>query len=132
MSEELSRDALLIYLEDLRTLETIKHESTLSCARIEADVDKNKKIAEETKKAVPIEPQKPPYRQQKNVVSLIIASTFFIGIGILFAFSLSASRSAFGFLFIVGIPIVIGLTFIHCLRQHRIISTYKQNHPAKC
>lgn len=133
MSEELSRDALLIYLEDLRTLETIKHESTLSCARIEADVDKNKKIAEETKKAVPIEPQKPPYRQQKNVVSLIIASTFFIGIGIWFAFSFgltwyeefryneydteSVSRSAFGFLFIVGIPIVIGLTFIHCLKK---------------
>lgn len=80
MSEELSRDALLIYLENLRTLETIKHESSLSYARVKADVDKNKKIAEKAKNNVPVEPQRAPLQEKDP--SILIGCALFIIIGI--------------------------------------------------
>lgn len=88
MSEELSRDALLIYLENLRTLETIKHESSLSYARVKADVDKNKKIAEKAKNNVPVEPQKALYKQQENNIKYIVSGIFFIIMGIASVFAL--------------------------------------------
>lgn len=117
MSEELSRDALLIYLEDLRTLETIKHESTLSCARIEADIDKNKKIAEETEKAVPVEPQKPPYRQLKGAVTLVVLSVIFFGIGIIAFFAFFCVAPSLESFCLSGMFIGTGFVFVFCLKN---------------
>lgn len=78
MSEELSRDALLIYLENLRTLETIIYETTLSYVRIEERMDKNKKMIEESENDAPVIPQMAPLYEDKFVKSLIGDALFFI------------------------------------------------------
>lgn len=78
MSEELSRDALLIYLENLRTLETIIYETTLSYVRIEERMDKNKKMIEESENDAPVIPRMAPLYEDKLVKSLIGDALFFI------------------------------------------------------
>ncbi|WP_449073317.1 hypothetical protein [Ruminococcus sp.] len=85
MSEELSRDALLIYLEDLRTLETIKYESKVGIEKVTNHTDSFRERVEDARKTEPDKPQKEPteYVSKKDDAKWIIGGIISIVGGII-------------------------------------------------
>lgn len=107
MSEELSRDALLIYLEDLRTLETIKYESKVGIEKVTNRMNSFREKIEDARKAKPDEPKKKP-AEDVSMSIIVTALCVALAIGVTGANIICFTAGIFGIIIgIIGIPISI-------------------------
>lgn len=113
---ELDREALLIYLEDLRTMETILHEDD---NKIEAINDKENSLKSQCISLAVKEPQKPvelkPYEKDSDARLIFQIGIFMIFISIIFLVIGICMEGIFGGLFTLTGVIGLLCTFMSLL-----------------
>lgn len=115
MADEISREALLIYLDNIRTLETIIHESDRKTIEINDEISKKKNIIMqrlETKPSVPSLPLSElddGFNSWKNPQTVKVSGIMIIILGIIILFMALQMKELF---WVAGIFVIIGISMI--------------------